>query len=595
MSDSPPAGGAGEPVPPGQHGAGGTGDPAPPGQPGAGGAADPAPAGQQDAGTAADSMAPGEPGAGTAAGPALPAPRGAGRGPARPAPWQGTGDLGLPQRRRPFGPSQPSHLFRRIFGWAVVILVLVVAAGALSGYLKYRSVWNSIHRITVTGLGKRPPQYNGALNILLFGSDSRAGLSRRQQLAWHVGLSQGETNTDTIMVVHISPGRHQVTVLSIPRDTMVPYYACPAGQGWPGQQASPGSYERINAVMAAGGPSCLWKTVEQQTGIHLDHFIELSFSGFVHVINDIGGVNVCVPFTVNNPVSGLQLTAGMHHINGVTALSFWRTREDIGMGSDLQRIQRDQFLMSQVVKGVLHSGVLSNPVRLVTVVSDAARAMTTDSGLGQSAMLQLAVSLHSVASKDVQFVTAPNVAYPPDPGAEVEFAQPQASRVFAAIAHDLVQPLVVRAAAPARSTAPPAVRPRRVHVTVLNGAGVAGRAGQVAAALSRRGFRIISTGDAASFGYANSVIQYRSAAQLPEVKLLSSQLAGARIERMHGLPRGSLNLIVGANFTALTPWSPPHHASSGSPVTRLARNYGGISASASCHSDSSAFAGPLSP
>jgi LCP family protein required for cell wall assembly len=517
------------------------------------------------------------------------------RGPARPAPWQGTAGPGLPQRRRPFGPTQPSHFFRRAAGWTVVVLIAVIVAGGLSGYLKYRSVWNSIHRITVTGLGKRPPQYNGALNILVFGSDSRAGLSRRQQLVWHVGASQGETNTDTVMVVHISPGRHQVTVLSIPRDTMVPYYACPAGHGLPGQQANPGSYERINAVVAAGGPACLWKTVEQQTGIHLDHFIELSFSGFVHVVNDIGGVNVCVPFTVDNPVSGLRLTAGMHHINGATALSFWRTREDIGLGSDLQRIQRDQFLMSQVVKGVVHSRMLSNPVRLVSVISDAARAMTTDTGLNQSAMLQLGTSLHSVSSKDVQFVTAPNVAYPPDPGAEVEFAQPQANRVFAAIAHDLVQPLVARAAAPARSTAPPPVAPRRVHVTVLNGAGVAGRAGEVAAALARRGFRIISTGDAASFSYPGSVIEYRSAAQLPEVKLLSSQLAEVRLERVRGLRRSSLELIVGANFTALTPWSPPHSTPSGSPVTRLAHDYGGISANASCHSDAPAFAGPLSP
>jgi LCP family protein required for cell wall assembly len=535
MSDSPPAGGAGEPVPPGQRSA------------------------------------------------------------ERPAPWRGTAGLGQPRRRRPFGPTQPRHVFRRVVGWAAVILIAVVAAGGLSGYLKYRSVWNSIQRITVTGLGKRPPQYNGALNVLVFGSDSRAGLTRRQQLAWHVGASQGETNTDTVMVVHISPGRHQVTVLSIPRDTMVPYYACAAGRGWPGQQASPFSSERINAVMAAGGPACLWRTVEQQTGIRLDHFIELSFSGFVHVINDIGGVSVCLPFTVDNPVSGLRLTAGMHHINGVTALSFWRTREDIGLGSDLQRIQRDQFLMSQVVKGVLHSGMLSNPVRLVSVISDAARAMTTDTGLTQSAMLQLATSLHSVPSKDVQFVTAPNAAYPPDPGAEVEFAQPQAGRVFAAIAHDLVQPLVVRAAAPARSAGPPQVRPRRVHVTVLNGAGVAGRAGEVAAALARRGFRITGTGDAATFGYASSVIEYRSAAQLPEVKVLRSQFAQVRLEQVRSLKRGSLHLIVGANFTALAPWSPPHHTPSGSPVTRLAHNYGGISANASCHSDGSAFVGPLSP
>jgi LCP family protein required for cell wall assembly len=538
------------------------------------------------------------PPSGGAGDPARRGQRGTRRGPARPAPWQSTAGqpsgLGLPRRRRPFGPTRPSPL-RRAIGWGAVILVAVVAAGGLSGYLKYRSVWNSIQRIAVTDLGRRPPQYNTALNILVFGSDSRAGLTRRQQLAWHVGRSQGETNTDTVMVVHISPGRHQVTVLSIPRDTMVPYYSCAAGHGWPGQQASPGAYERINAVMAAGGPPCLWKTVEQQTGIRLDHFIELSFSGFVHVINDIGGVNVCVPFTVDNPVSGLRLAAGMHHINGVTALSFWRTREDIGQGSDLQRIQRDQFLMSQVVKGVLHSGMLSNPVRMVSVVSDVARAMTTDTGLSQSAMLQLATSLHGVSSKNVQFVTAPNVVYPPDPGAEVEFAQPQASHVFAAIAHDLTPPTVSRAAVPAKSAGLRPARPRQVHVTVLNGSGVAGQAGRVAAGLATRGFQITGTGDAASFGYASSVIEYASAAQLPEVKTLSSQLAGARQEQVPSLGPGGLDLIIGANFTALAPWPPAHQAPSRHSVTSLAHSYGGISASASCRSDAPAFAGPLSP
>jgi LCP family protein required for cell wall assembly len=523
---------------------------------------------------------------------------GTGRGPARPGPWRGTAgqppSLGLPRRRRPFGPTPPSR-FRRAVGWAAVIAVAVVAAGGLSGYLKYRSVWNSIQRIAVTGLGRRPPQYTNALNILVFGSDSRVGLTRHQQLAWHVGRSQGETNTDTVMVVHISPGRHQVTVLSIPRDTMVPYYACAAGHGWPGQQASPGSYERINAVLAAGGPSCLWKTVEQQTGIRLDHFIELDFSGFVHVINDIGGVNVCVPFTVDNPISGLRLTAGTHHINGVTALSFWRTRENIGEGSDLQRIQRDQFLMSQVVKGVLHTGLLSNPVRLVSVVGDAARAMTTDTGLTQSAMLQLATSLQGVSSTNVQFVTAPNAAYPADPGAEVEFAQPQAGRVFAAIAHDLTPPRVSRAAAPATSAGSHPVRPRQVHVTVLNGSGVAGQAGQVAAALASRGFHITGTGDAASYSYRSSVIEYGTAAQLPAVKALSSQLAGAQQKQVPGLGPGGLDLIIGSSFTALAPWPSAHPAPSGRSVTSLARAYGGISASASCRSDAAAFAGPLSP
>ncbi len=121
----------------------------------------------------------------------------------------------------------------------------------------------------------------------------------------------------------------------------------------------------INSLLQIGGPVCLWKTVEQQTGIRIDHFIGIGMLGFVKVVNDLGGVNVCVPFNVNDTVSGLNLNAGQQHISGVQALAFWRTREDIGDGSDLERIQRDQFMSAQVVKGVLDSGLLSNPIRLL--------------------------------------------------------------------------------------------------------------------------------------------------------------------------------------------------------------------------------------
>jgi LCP family protein required for cell wall assembly len=251
----------------------------------------------------------------------------------------------------------------------------------------------------------------------------------------HTGSNQGENNTDTIIVLHISPGRHLVTAMAIPRDTVVPAYQCDAGHGYPGQAADPYANERINSVFAAGGASCLWKTVEQQTGIHIDHFIEIGLAGFVNVINDLGGVNVCVPFNVNDSVSGLMLHEGERHIDGVTALAFWRTRENLGEGSDLQRIQRDQFMSAQVVKGILATGLLSNPIRLLGVAGDLAPYLTIDSGLSISGLVSLGESLHGLAAKDVQFVTAPVVAWPSDPN-EVEWAQPAAAAVFSAIAHD---------------------------------------------------------------------------------------------------------------------------------------------------------------
>ncbi len=505
-------------------------------------------------------------------------------------------------RRRPRGRR------RHVLRWVAVAAVAIVAAGTLAAYLKYRAIYDSITRVPVVGLGQRPPQYSTtSMNVLVYGDDSRAGLTPHEQYVLHTGHDQSD-NTDTIMLVHISPGRHDVTVMSIPRDTMVPQYACEAGPGYAGQPADPSARVQINSLLAVGGPSCLWKTVEQVTGIRIDHFIGIGMLGFVQVVNDLGGVNVCVPFAVNDPVSGLRLPAGEHHIDGIQALAFWRTREDIGTGSDLQRIQRDQFMSAQVVKGVLSSGLLSDPIRLLRVVSDAAASMTTDSGMTVSDLVQIAESLRNVSGRDVQFLTAPNQAWPPDP-ARVEFAQPQADAVFSAIAHDVTVPRAPRTSPSASGGAQVlTVSPSQVKVEVLNGSGAAGAASRAAAALASRGFDVTGTGDAASFGYATSVIEYSSAAETAAVNTLERQIAPVTARAVPGLAPGMIELILGADFTGLRPQPSPAAtpgrpaSASASPsaspspaVTGLAKSAGGITAAASCASDSSAFAGPLSP
>jgi LCP family protein required for cell wall assembly len=331
-----------------------------------------------------------------------------------------------------------------ILGWVSIVVVAALVIVTLGAYVKYREVWDSIHRVAVTDLGRRPPvyasaKYTNALNLLVFASGSTAGLTRRQQLAWHVGSDTGDAVSETIMIVHISPGRHLVTVVNIPRDTVVPVYACAKGPGWPGQQADPSAIEQIDDTLSYGGPPCLWKTVEQQTGIRIDHFIELGYPGLVNVVNDIGGVNVCVPVAVDDSDSGLRLSKGEHHIGGVTFLEFWRTREKTGDGSDLERIQRDDYLLAQTLKQVLHAGLLSSPTRLLKVVGDAAGAMTTDTGLSQSDLLQIAQSLRGLSARDYQFIEASNILYPPNPN-WVEFEQPQADALFSAIAHDTTLP-----------------------------------------------------------------------------------------------------------------------------------------------------------
>ena len=270
-----------------------------------------------------------------------------------------------------------------------------------------------------TSLGKQPPKFNNAENIMLLGSDTRTGVNGR--IGGHVGCNC----SDTVMLLHISPGHHRVTVISIPRDTEVPILSCAASDGATGQQAAPGQLEPINYTLSYGGPVCTWKTLDYVTHIHIDHFIQLDFTGFEKIIDDIGGVNVCLPFSVNDSMSGLKLTAGRHHIRGAQALAFWRTREDLGFGSDLQRIQRDQLLMASLVQGIERSGLLNSPTKVLGVVKDAADAMTTDSTLEQSQMLQIATSLKGLSSQSVQFITAPNVPYVAN-NQKVQLEQPQA-------------------------------------------------------------------------------------------------------------------------------------------------------------------------
>jgi LCP family protein required for cell wall assembly len=492
-----------------------------------------------------------------------------------------------------------AHRWRRIVAWLSIGLTFVLVAATLSFYAEYRKVWNSIHRVSVTDLGKRPPKLNSALNILVIGSASRAGLTLHQQYALHVGHDPG-TQSDTVMLVHLSPGGRRMTVLNFPRDIQVPTYACAAhGARQPGQQANLAAYERINTPFAYGGPSCLWKTVEQQTGIHLDHFIELTFTGFVKVINDLGGVNVCVPFAVNDPTSGLRLKAGQHHIRGIQALAFWRTREGLGMGSDLQRIQRDQYLMASLLQGIEHSGVLTSPTKMLSVVGDVAGAMTTDAGLSQSDLLTIGESLHGLAGKGVQFITVPNVPDPGDPNL-VDFEQPQASELFKAIARDkkLPKPSRKKTATTRPKTVPVLdANPSQVNVKVLNGSGVNGIAGTTEASLASRGFNVVGTGDAANFGYTNSVIEYASAADKPAVKTLRHQLSNITVQQDSSLTPGTLVLIIGSSYQGLrTPSSPSASPKpSKTAVGNLARSFNGITGNASCRSDSAAFAGPNSP
>jgi len=509
------------------------------------------------------------------------------------------GQNGPRSRRRGPPRNRRSRLSpgQRVAAWTSVAVVAVLVAGVLVAYIRYRSYWDSIQRVDVAGLlGKQPPKLNNAENILLIGSDTRLG---QHGVGGSESADPGQ-RSDTLMLLHISPGHHNVTVVSIPRETMVPILSCPASDGTAGQQAQPGQEELINAALDFGGPACTWKTFEAVTNIHVDHFVELDFTGFEKIINDLGGVTVCLPFPVDDPMSGLDLSAGRHHVYGTQALAFWRTRELLGDGSDLERITRDQYEMAALVQGIEHSGLLSSPSKMLKVIGDATDAMTTDTGLDQNAMLQIAESLRGVTSASVQFVTAPNQPYPPDLD-NVQFQQPQANELFSTIAHDTTLPRAKRAEAkPARKPAAPPVvdaGPSQVKVDIQNGSGISGMASRAGSDLTSRGFDVVGTGDASNFNYTDSVIEYAVAADLPAVNTLKDQLSSVQVVQNSTVTPGTVKLIIGSSFSALNAKPAPSASPSSSPaskqsVTSVGASDGGITANTNVCKDQSAFLGP---
>ena len=475
-----------------------------------------------------------------------------------------------------------------------IFVTFAVVATSLAAYARYRSVLGSIHHENVTSamLGKRPPLTAG-LNILIIGSDSRQGLGNK------FGAGIVGSRSDTSMLLHIAPGHTRADIISFPRDSMVPVLACSNdGQGHSGQSAQPGAVERLNSTFSAGGAPCLWKTLEQETGIRIQHFMEVNFAGFQSIVNDVGGVPVCLPFAINNPQSRLRLSAGKHVVNGAQALAFVRLREDIGEGSDTQRIQRQQYFLAAVMQKLKATNLLSQPSRIFNVVRDVAKSLTTDSSLDLSTTLRIANSMKSLSSTSVQLVTVPVVPYAGDPTAELSWEQPQAARMFRAIEADRELPAKAneKGKGNAKSaTARPTVSPAKVDVQVLNGSGVSGVAGAAATGLTAKGFTVTGTGPAANYGYTSSVIQYSSAAQLPEVNTLKAELGSVVVQQDAALGTGSLNLILGSSFKGLSTARGGTGKSSAKTLGNLAKSYGGITASTNICKDSAAFAGPDTP
>ena len=337
----------------------------------------------------------------------------------------------------PNGPGHPvprrHRRLRRFLVGLAVIAVLVAGGGAyvyhrLNGNLTEASLYNGIGTSGV-GVEKADPFGRVPINVLVIGSDSRATKADCKI----GGDCTGGTgaNADVEMLVHVSADRTNTTVMSIPRDLVTSLPGCTDPATGSTVAARVG---QINSSLS-WGPGCTVAAVHQLTGIVVDHFMEVDFSGVVALSDAVGGVPVCVDNNVYDTYSHLKLSKGTHTLKGLAALEFVRSRHAFGDGSDLGRTYAQHVFLSAAVRQLKSTGVLLNPAALYQVADAATKALTVDKGLGSiSKLLALASDLNKVPTDRVTFTTMQTEPDPADSNRVV--AAPAAARLFRTIVRD---------------------------------------------------------------------------------------------------------------------------------------------------------------
>ncbi|HAM01443.1 MAG TPA: hypothetical protein DCQ30_04350 [Acidimicrobiaceae bacterium] len=351
----------------------------------------------------------------------------------------GPGAPGTPVPRRPGGPGGPGPRPRRrrsrgerILRWAllvVAILLVLVAAGY--GYVRYR--WGQVKSqacATCTAVGSGQP-----FNVLLVGSDSRAGNTGQAAQNFGSASQVGGQRSDTIKILHVDPSSGSASLLSIPRDTYVQMPSQLSGQGLGGDQ-------KINTAFNDGADALI-QTIQDSLGIPIAHFVEVDFQGLTNAVNTLGGIYLNFPYPVRdndngNNNSGLVIThTGCQKLNGSQTLALARSRfyqyDEYGYWhydptSDLGRIER-QNIVIQAIASRAHSTY--NPLTLNAFLGGVVHDVTVDKGMSFGTMFSLATTYHAFSPSSLKSYTLPTVTQSSARSGSVQVvSQPQAQQVL---------------------------------------------------------------------------------------------------------------------------------------------------------------------
>ena len=321
-------------------------------------------------------------------------------------------------------------------GLAAVLGATIAVVGFVAIDLSNQISANGITLSDSDGNAFKPPaDMKGPINLLLIGSDTRAGQAA-------VFGNDRSVLADVIILLHVSADRKNAVALSFPRDLMVPWPPCPSTSGGPGYL--PQSLGQINATIANGGPGCTLLTVQKLTGLEIPYLAMINFGGVIEMSNAIGGVEVCLARDIKDEYTFLDLKKGRHVLQGMQALQFLRTRHGVGDGSDLSRISNQQVFMTSLVRKVRSAGVLTNPVELYALANAAARNMTLSSSLTNlNTMVSIASALKDIPLENITFLQVPSHGGLPAPySGRVMPTYEQADILFAKLQAD--EPIIIK-------------------------------------------------------------------------------------------------------------------------------------------------------
>jgi LCP family protein required for cell wall assembly len=473
---------------------------------------------------------------------------------------RGGASKGRPRRRR------------RVLRWSATVLAVVILGTAGAGYLYYQHLNDNLKKDDLNigdekdrAAASRPNAAGQTpLNILLIGSDGRNS-QENQKLGGAKDTFGTPPRADVQMLLHVSADRTNMSVVSMPRDTLLQLPKCTdpkTGHIYPATT----SLGMTNDSLGRGGPGCTVATWEKLTDIHIDHFIMVDFAGVVSMADAIGGVPVCVDkniysHTSSGHGSGLKLKAGTTYVKGTQALQWLRTRYGFEDGSDIARTKAQHQYMSAMVRQLRENATLTNPDKLRGLAETATQALTVDKGLGSVADLyNLSSELKKVPTNRITMTTMPynyvGERVVPKPG--------DADKLFRLVREDIsLDGKGTKKKTAPEASATPADSDDKIAVQVQNGtstpalAPVSGRAGAVAQLLVGKGFDEARADSSTVLAEDKTVIRY------PSADLKGDAL---RVAKALGVPTSSVEqstdvsgvtLVVGSDWRSGSEYTAP--------------------------------------